>query len=354
MNQSGLKSFLLKNEDATGQIGQVGELLVGVTETGGLKFTPGTTEAGGGNQYPAGGLVELEVEFTGFGTTHCTRAKLESDYQNGIDCIYVLEYNDGGIENFHGGSFTLEEARDSKPGEPQLYLLKASLHVSKYEDAVIQGAEEPVIPYTAPVTGGNIILNDVVGSHATGMINGINLGFGSNISSRVVITPGSFSNALLACIDNNGMAVIKSTIGLQGFIYSALNYYQDCGICSFVPLGSNDPIQIYLNPDEIPVIVTSGAGDTDNDTAFGNGLEFWDDDTDGNPAVDASSFSNGTVLGKLLKIKETLTCTWWEARYRARQTASGGGTWSINNGYGKIDVSAAIAWSGTVPADPYL
>lgn len=150
------------------------------------------------------------------------------------------------------------------------------------------------------------------------------------------------------------MALIRSTSGINSFITTSSNYY-DNRIQCFMPMGSNDSeTQITLTPDSIPNIITCGAGDTQNDTAFGNGLEFWDDDQDGNPAVDASSYSNGVILGKILKIKETLSCSWWEARYRARMTASNNGTRDINNGYGKINVTNAINYNGSIIADPYL
>ena len=114
---------------------------------------------------------------------------------------------------------------------------------------------------------------------------------------------------------------------------------------------------------EPPVIITSGAGDEElrNNTSYGKGLEFWDQDLNTpTPAEDQSSFSNGYVLGKLLKIKDTLNCTWWEARYRARITADRTepnrvtSSWDLRNGYGKINVDAAIAYTGLVPSDPYV
>lgn len=149
------------------------------------------------------------------------------------------------------------------------------------------------------------------------------------------------------------MAVVRSTTGLQDLIYGAIDYY-DNGVQSFMPLGSNNSEQITLTPDEIPSIVTCGCGDTDNDTAYGNGLEFIGIDSDGNPSVDASSYANGYICGQLLKIKETLSCSWWEARYRARMTGSNNGIWNINDGYGFINVNSAIAYGGQIIEDPYV
>jgi hypothetical protein len=90
-----------------------------------------------------------------------------------------------------------------------------------------------------------------------------------------------------------------------------------------------------------------------NDTAYGPGLEFWDLDADSDGTDDASSYSNGRICGKLLYLKDTKGWTWWQTRYVARMTASGAGTRTDADGYGKIDVTAALAWLGTVTDDPY-
>lgn len=134
-------------------------------------------------------------------------------------------------------------------------------------------------------------------------------------------------------------------------------------VCAFYPLGSNTFQELTnLTNEEPPIIITSGAGDTEakNNTGYGKGLEFWDDDLDTSAAPDLSSYSNGVVLGKLLKIKDTLECTWWEARYRARATATQTEDnrlnlgWDLYNGYGKINVANAIAYKGVIPLDPYI
>ena len=78
--------------------------------------------------------------------------------------------------------------------------------------------------------------------------------------------------------------------------------------------------------DTLGIIVASGAGTDSNMTGYGNGLEFWDED-DTQDGLYYSSFSNARVAAKLLKIKQTLNCTWEEARTRARNTASNSGVW---------------------------
>lgn len=354
MNQSGLLKVLVRNTNSGGSIGQTGEYLGQLGETGGLKFEPEFTPSGDGSEIQVGGLISLEFEFQQFGSNNCTQAKMEADETTSQDCDYVLSYNDGSTETFEGAPFTLESNRDSKPGENQSWILKSSLFVSEYSDAV--NVIHTVPEYEAPVSGGIIVLSDTPGSyHANHVILGANAGYGSDISSRFYVNGGSVNSLYQYCRANNGMAFIKSTSPFysSSIADNALEAYSQ-GIQSFYPLGSNSFTQLVFSPDVITNIITCGAGDTQNDTAFGNALCFWDDDQDGNPAVDASSYSNGTILGKLLYIKEQLLCTWWEANYRARVTASEGGVWNINNGYGKIDKAAAIAYSGSIPADPFL
>ena len=54
-------------------------------------------------------------------------------------------------------------------------------------------------------------------------------------------------------------------------------------------------------------------------------------------------------------------CGFWEARYCARITADrnepnrpANTIWHNLNGFGKINVANAIAYNGSIPADPYL
>lgn len=152
-------------------------------------------------------------------------------------------------------------------------------------------------------------------------------------------------------------ALIYSYSGLSNYILQATNIYPTTQM--FMPLGSNDPVLIS-DPPTIPVIITCGAGSTHNITGYGPGLEFFDTEVSGNPAIQ-SSLSNGRVAGKILNIRNTLSCTFWEARFRARITATrtllthpDGEYWNQNNGFGIVDVSAAIAYAGSIPADPYI
>lgn len=185
------------------------------------------------------------------------------------------------------------------------------------------------------------------GTHGTDLKAAISFGYGSDISAEITLRlNGSYSSAqiladMAEAYDAGYIAFVQSAFGPNAFIAAARDYQSTMQM--FSPLGSNSST-LLSTPDPVPGIVTSGAGDTDNDTAYGPGLEFWDDDNDGNMNNDASSFSNGTVCGKILKIYDSRGRGWWDARRSARKTASGGGVRTDANGYGKIDVSAAIAY----------
>lgn len=207
-----------------------------------------------------------------------------------------------------------------------------------------------------------IIISDEFGQHGLDIQTSIINGYGSDISDQIEIVPYWNAAFNAAKNDANVIALIRSTTGVAGYINNAKEIYPR--VQTFFPLGSNIFTQLTLFIDtEPPVIVTSGAGDDEdrNNTGYGNGLEFWDQDLDyGGTGIDASSFSNGYILGKLLKIKDTLGCSWWEARYRARITTPKDESnrqtspWDLYNGYGKIDTDAAIAFVGVIPQDPYL
>ncbi len=207
-----------------------------------------------------------------------------------------------------------------------------------------------------------IIISDEFGQHGIDIKTAISNGYSSDISAQIQIIGGWSASFAEAQSNANIVALIRSTSGVAGYVTNASS------ICprvqTFFPLGSNvfEELNVFAN-NEPPVIITSGAGDEElrNNTGYGKGLEFWDQDlSTPTPADDQSSFSNGYVLGKLLKIKDTLNCTWWEARYRARETADRNepnrvtSPWDLRNGYGKINVNAAVAYVGLIPPDPYL
>lgn len=203
-----------------------------------------------------------------------------------------------------------------------------------------------------------VIVSDTSnGDHAQAVKAAISSGYGSDISDQIGIVTGGIMVALEYAKNNGAIAVVRSTSGISSYQTSALDYYPD--ILAFMPLGSNLFVELISTPG---VIVSCGAGDNENknNTGYGTGLEFWDNDLETTVTSDFSSFANGVIAGKILKIKDTLNCSWWEARYRARMTCDKGednrtgADWDLFNGYGKINVNNAIAYSGVIIADPFI
>lgn len=172
-----------------------------------------------------------------------------------------------------------------------------------------------------------------------------------------IIRGNGISDGFQYANNTNLGVLIYSYTWLFNYINQAINIYPTTQM--FMPLGSNDHVLIS-SPSTIPVIITCGAGETHNITGYGPGLEFFDTEVNGSVAIQAS-LSNGRIAGKLMNIRNTLNCTWWEARYRARITADrtllthpDGEYWNENNGFGIVNVAAAIAYAGSIPADPFL
>jgi hypothetical protein len=208
-----------------------------------------------------------------------------------------------------------------------------------------------------------ILIADIPNTqHALDIKQSIIDGYGSDISSDIEIVSSDLQTTINSATEDTVM-IVHSYSGVTSKVNMSQEVYPN--LLVFMPLGSNTFTQLNLfaetNP---PLIVTCGAGDFEerNNTGYGNGLEFWDEDLIWNDGDDQSSFSNGKIAGKLLKIKDTLNCDWWTARYLARSTADRNepnretSLWDLRNGYGKINVQAAIEAFGTVeiPEDPHL
>ena len=207
-----------------------------------------------------------------------------------------------------------------------------------------------------------IIVYDSDSSHANNIISGINIGYGSNITSDCVIS-SDISNA---ATNTDVIAIIRSYSGWSGFETTAKNLYNSTTqrVQTFFTAGSNtfELVNNITDSANLPFIVLTGAGDIgfEDKNNTGYAVEFWDNDLVQDNNSDQSSYSNGVILGKLLKIKDTLNCSWWEARYRARITATrtesnrATSPYDLYNGFGNINIANAIAYSGSIPTDPYF
>ena len=79
----------------------------------------------------------------------------------------------------------------------------------------------------------------------------------------------------------------------------------------------------------------------------------------GRLSFNSQSYGTPYIAGKIAFIKDSVShrynriCSWWEARFRARMTATGNGTFDIYSGYGRINVINAINYNESVPEDPF-
>jgi hypothetical protein len=190
-----------------------------------------------------------------------------------------------------------------------------------------------------------VVISDLsLTGHPESVRDGILSGYGAGLTQdEIEICDGGFVADITHAQSVGAIEVVRSIADLDNCIATALLYQPT--IQTFMAFLSNT-YQEEMTPTTLTNIVTVGAGLEANETAYGAGLEFWDEDLD-LVEPELSSFSNGRVAGKLLKIKDTLNCSWNVARYLAQMTASENGIWNKYNGFGKIDVDKATDF--TIP-----
>lgn len=201
------------------------------------------------------------------------------------------------------------------------------------------------------------ITPQLIEAHGVYVREAVNQGYGSSLTDSIDLLAMTGYEAYLKSSVTHYKAYVYSYEGLMGLIPYLRTIYPTTQ--AFMPLGSNSFILIS-DVTSIPEVITCGAGATHNITGYGPGLEFWDNENIGSVAIQ-SSLSNGIIAGKILKIRDTLDCSFWEARYRARITATRTESrrppntyWTQEDGFGQINVTAAIDFVGSIPADPYL
>jgi hypothetical protein len=211
---------------------------------------------------------------------------------------------------------------------------------------------------TCEFTSANIvaIINDGYPEHAANMLEIFETEYGN---------PATLFNNQDADLFEYAEAIgcdvlIKSYPLLYSYIPLAEQYYPQ--VQMFMPLGSNASVELQY-PETLSVIISCGATNDVggvNETGYGMGLEFFDLENYFNP-VDESSYTNPIIAAKIMQIKDARECTFWEARYCARFTATrtiathpSGEIWNKFNGFGVINVANAIAYNGSIPADPFL
>lgn len=197
----------------------------------------------------------------------------------------------------------------------------------------------------------------LIEGHGIYVLEALNQGYGSSLTALTDITGKGITYGFQIAQDTGYELLIYSYQGAGNLVPTFTELYPD--IQGFMPLGSNN-FEELATPTSIPVMVTCGAGATENITGYGMGLEFFDNESIGSGAIQ-SSLSTGIIAGKIMRIKDTCNCTWWQARLRARITADrtlhthpNGEYWNKYNGFGIINVANAIAYNGALIADPYL
>lgn len=182
-----------------------------------------------------------------------------------------------------------------------------------------------------------ILISDTDSNHANSVEQAFLSGYQNygQFNGEITIRLESASASLSYAYSNDYKIVIRSTTGLQSTIPLALGVYPD--VQMVMPAGSNTFTQVFDSVGELPNIIVTGAGDSNNETGYD--IEFFAPDIiTGEP--DYSSFSNGYIAGQLAYIADTLNVNLWTARYLARQAGS---TYNNQDGYGIIDVPTAIS-----------
>lgn len=185
------------------------------------------------------------------------------------------------------------------------------------------------------------------GEHGTNVKSAISTGYGSDISDEInLVEAAEYSVAqvkadMLLAYNAGYELFVSSAYGGNYFLTEAKSYYPSM-LCVF-PNGTNhhESNGSYTIPE---IAVIAGAGDSNNETGYP--IEFFDNDPISDPN-DYSSFSNGAIAGKLLKIKDGRGSHWTDALQSARATASLN---SLDNedGYGIIDIDSAVAYTGDI------
>lgn len=193
-----------------------------------------------------------------------------------------------------------------------------------------------------------VIINGAGGEHDDDVESSFILGYqstGGTWSGTIAKRVETLELSLIYAEANDYDCVVRSVTDLSSNISVASAYYPT--IQTFMPAGSNSHIQVYSG--NLVNIVIAGCGVSSNLTGYN--IEFYS--IDPLSQNNLSSYSNGYIAGQIAYIKDSLNCSFWEARYRARVTASRSTNYTGENGYGSINIASAIAYTGEIIADPY-
>ena len=173
--------------------------------------------------------------------------------------------------------------------------------------------------------------------HDSLVVESFKLGYGPSWNGTIAKGTKSISQA----VSEGYTLYIKSYSDFQYQLSTASSNYDS--ILVVMPSGLNTHTQIY-NPSALPELVLTGCGTTSNLSSYPT--EFFDP----NPfnVTIVASYSNGFIAGQLMHIKDSVNCSWHVARLRARATASLADSFTMENGYGRINKIDAINYEGTI------
>jgi len=163
-------------------------------------------------------------------------------------------------------------------------------------------------------------------------------------SGHIVTYQASVAECVSYAIANGYDAIVRSYTGVWSYKLE-WDAAWAAGILIGHAHGSNSHVNTNSGYDIWGSPILCGAGNGSNQCSFGNDLEFYDSPKEIQTSPFAESWATPIVAAKILQIAISKNITTRQARYLyARATAGGNGSWTQNDGFGVIDVAAAIAY----------
>jgi hypothetical protein len=193
----------------------------------------------------------------------------------------------------------------------------------------------------------NTVRSYFIGQAPTWTCDIAEVGSGTSLSGNIITHQSTIGDCVSFAIANSYNVIIRSYIGVWSYKLEWDVAYAN-NIQVVHAHGSNSHILLSTPPYIVQSAICCGGGVTANERSYGYGLEFFDYGTTGDTE---ESWSTAVVAGKLCNILDGVSGTMVNARYRAQMTGSSNQIWNINDGYGLINVSAAINYY-TIPESP--
>jgi hypothetical protein len=190
----------------------------------------------------------------------------------------------------------------------------------------------------------NSVRNYYLEQCATDQVDIAEIGAGTP-SGNIVTYQDDIAGCVSYAIANGYNIIVRSYTGVWVFKLewdvAAAN-----GILVVNAHGGNSHVNTNSGYDVFQNVVLCGAGTSasGNASSYGSDLEFFDTPAEVQSAPFAESWATPIIAAKLSQVMQAKNCTFREARFLyTRTTASLAGSWTPENGFGIIDVAAAIA-----------